>query len=635
MIGDARGSWLPADALALLQAADAQRRRPADALSIPLDVGKLTLVKESEKRKLRADLRAAFSPALDADDALDALVPCGKAFPLARARLGATRHEVFCVAGEAVVIAADRKTHKTLVPTVLGAQRCPHVLRQLAIHAPVRTNVLRGADLFAGGVVGAQAAEGNGWPARLFGGPFERGELVALVSHGDGANGWAPYAVGHFARSSGDTEEAGLRGVAVAVLSRVGDALWPERFGDDASADAAMAPPPAAVDAATAAAAADAEAAAHARRAGAARAAAQKVADAEAARASLARDRRRLEKALRQIADLRGRAALDAAQADKVRREPALVDELAAVEAALAALDAEDAAAEEAEGGAAEDAGDVAAAEAAAAEDDDATAEGDDAEEDDEAGEATAEDDEDAAAGDDAGDDDGAAGDGDDGDDAAPPPTPDELFLSGFLTTLKRDAKPPVLVAEAVGAAAKLCGVPVKSTSWKKAGAFVASLADCLDTKERSKGVLEISRVDWRRAPPFRAVDRAPAGGDGGESHLRATKKGSQVTVACRRVRDKNCTFVDGLDSWGYDERKMKELAAVFRAKFSAAASVAPRKGTEDNKQGRKFFSIMVQGKYLEQIARALREDYGVANVATQAKKGLVTKKDRKAFANS
>ena len=40
--------------------------------------------------------------------------------------------------------------------------------------------------------------------------------------------------------------------------------------------------------------------------------------------------RRRLEKALRQIADLQGRAALDAAQADKVRREPTLVDELAA-----------------------------------------------------------------------------------------------------------------------------------------------------------------------------------------------------------------------------------------------------------------------------------------------------------------
>ena len=34
----------------------------------------------------------------------------------------------------------------------------------------------------------------------------------------------------------------------------------------------------------------------------------------------------------------------------------------------------------------------------------------------------------------------------------------------------------------------------------------------------------------------------------------------------------------------------------------------------------------------MEQIARALREECGVADVATQAKKGLVTKKDRRAF---
>ena len=42
----------------------------------------------------------------------------------------------------------------------------------------------------------------------------------------------------------------------------------------------------------------------------------------------------------------------------------------------------------------------------------------------------------------------------------------------------------------------------------------------------------------------------------------------------------------------------------------------------------------MVQGKYVDQIARALRDDHGVTDVQTQAKKGLVTKKDRAAFSS-
>ena len=215
-----------------------------------------------------------------------------------------------------------------------------------------------------------------------------------------------------------------------------------------------------------------------------------------------------------------------------------------------------------------------------------------------------------------------------------PPPTPDELLLAAFLTTLKRDAKPPVLVAEAIGAAAKLGGVPVKATSWKKAGKFVEALADVIDTKERSKGVLEITRVDWKRAPRFSLVEPR-ASGEEIDGHLKATKRGGRVTVSCRKVRNNNCTFVDGLDGWGYDEKKMKDLASVFRSKFSVAASVGPRKGTEDNRQGKKFFSIMVQGKFLEQVADALRKDYGVTDVGTQATKGLITKKDRKAFSSS
>ena len=100
-----------------------------------------------------------------------------------------------------------------------------------------------------------------------------------------------------------------------------------------------------------------------------------------------------------------------------------------------------------------------------------------------------------------------------------------------------------------------------------------------------------------------------------------------------RRDRDPSAQ-VDGLDAWGYDEARQKAVAGVLRSKFSAAASVAPRKGTEDNAK-KKFFSIMVQGKYAEQIAECLRSDFGVFRVTVQAKKGLLTKKDRAAFSGA
>ena len=43
----------------------------------------------------------------------------------------------------------------------------------------------------------------------------------------------------------------------------------------------------------------------------------------------------------------------------------------------------------------------------------------------------------------------------------------------------------------------------------------------------------------------------------------------------------------------------------------------------------------MVQGKYAEQIGDVLRRDFGVLTVSVQAKKGLVTKKDRRAFSSA
>ena len=40
-------------------------------------------------------------------------------------------------------------------------------------------------------------AEGAAWPSELFGAPVARGELCAIVTEG----GWAPFAVGRFAKS--------------------------------------------------------------------------------------------------------------------------------------------------------------------------------------------------------------------------------------------------------------------------------------------------------------------------------------------------------------------------------------------------------------------------------------------------
>ena len=90
--------------------------------------------------------------------------------------------------------------------------------------------------------------------------------------------------------------------------------------------------------------------------------------------------------------------------------------------------------------------------------------------------------------------------------------------------------------------------------------------------------------MDWGRAPPFELVEKAAVADE--FAALRATKRGGCVTVSVRRVRNKNCTFVDGLDGWGFDEARQKAVAAALRTKFSAAASVAGEKRHRGQPQG-------------------------------------------------
>ena len=622
-VGDARTSWLPAPSAQILALGDGARRRNAayqNAWQKLQPPAKTQPLKSSERRSLRQALQKQFAPALDAAEAIDAVLPTSKNAAVTRGRQDRT--ELILVDGVVALAsqepvdgdAKSRAARKTWVPTPLVLQRCPHILRQVAVHAPVAHGPLkRGADLYAGGVVGfghATRETAGSWPEALFGGPIAQGELVAVCAR----DSWAPVAVGRFSKSSEDMVLEGSRGACVDVLLRVGDGVWPNTAVDESTASSS--PPEFCVAAAAAAAESAADALALAAERNAARTAAAAAAAHAAEVLDLKARTKRLAKSLRQVADLRGRELKDDAQRAKAARGPALEAELAYAEARLAELQraVDDAAASN---GVVETAVEGAAVETEAAVSDGADAEtvGADAETD-------------AAAGDTDADD-----DADEEEDAAPPPSPDEIFRAAFLTTLRRDLKPPVLAAEAVGAAAKLGGASVKETSWKKAAKFLESLAGVVDCREKSKGVLEVVSVDWGRAPPFELVEKAAVADE--FAALRATKRGGCVTVSVRRVRNKNCTFVDGLDGWGFDEARQKAVAAALRTKFSAAASVAARKGTEDNRKGKKFFSIMVQGKYAEQIGDVLRRDFGVLTVSVQAKKGLVTKKDRQAFSSA
>ncbi|CAM9272469.1 unnamed protein product, partial [Phaeothamnion confervicola] len=120
------------------------------------------------------------------------------------------------------------------IPTCYTLHRAPQILRQVFVYPGVAEKVCRGADLFLPGVVrpddleGTALATGTPWPHLVFGGPFAKDELCALVT----AGGWAPFAVGRLALSSEDALDWGLaHGTCVEVLQYVGDALWQSGSG--------------------------------------------------------------------------------------------------------------------------------------------------------------------------------------------------------------------------------------------------------------------------------------------------------------------------------------------------------------------------------------------------------------------
>ena len=89
------------------------------------------------------------------------------------------------------------------------------------------------------------------------------------------------------------------------------------------------------------------------------------------------------------------------------------------------------------------------------------------------------------------------------------------------------------------------------------------------------------------------------------------------MIISVRLVKNKNVTFIDGLEEWGFTKAMQQDLAKELRRRYSASASVSTRTGSENSKKV--LWSIQVQGKYMDQIATYLKSR-GISKITTQSK---------------
>ncbi|XP_066500355.1 eukaryotic translation initiation factor 2D isoform X2 [Hoplias malabaricus] len=170
-----------------------------------------TVMKGSDRRKLKADISAAF-PSLSADD-LNDLVPNKEELNVVK---------VYAHKGDAVTLYVLHKNpmffqlEKQIYPTVYTLWRYPDMLPVFTTWAPVVQKLLGGADLMLPGVV----ASSTGLPDIKKGGCC----AINIVSNR------APVAVGTAAMSSSDMRSSGMKGKGVNVLHTYMDQLW--AFGD-------------------------------------------------------------------------------------------------------------------------------------------------------------------------------------------------------------------------------------------------------------------------------------------------------------------------------------------------------------------------------------------------------------------
>lgn len=177
----------------------------------PFRVKSNTVIKGSDRRKLKADISAAF-PALSADE-LSELVPNKEELNVVK---------VYAHKGDAVTLYVLNKNplffelEKCLYPTVYVLWRFPALLPAFTTWPPVLQKLTGGADLMLPGVV-----------VPLSGLPHvNQGDCCAVkVVHNR-----APVAVGTAAVSSTEMQSSGMKGRGVCVLHTYMDTLW--AFGD-------------------------------------------------------------------------------------------------------------------------------------------------------------------------------------------------------------------------------------------------------------------------------------------------------------------------------------------------------------------------------------------------------------------
>ncbi|GAA6082406.1 eukaryotic translation initiation factor 2D, partial [Tachysurus ichikawai] len=170
-----------------------------------------TVIKGSDRRKLRADVSAAF-PSLSAEQ-LNELIPNKEELNVVK---------IYAHKGDAVTLYVLHRNpvffqlEKQLYPTVYTLWRYPNLLPAFTTWLPVVQKLTGGADLMLPGVVVSSA----GLP------DVNQGDccVVNVVSNR------APVAVGTAAMSSREMRTGGMKGKGVNVLHTYMDQLW--AFGD-------------------------------------------------------------------------------------------------------------------------------------------------------------------------------------------------------------------------------------------------------------------------------------------------------------------------------------------------------------------------------------------------------------------
>uniref|UniRef100_A0A671XDP3 Eukaryotic translation initiation factor 2D n=1 Tax=Sparus aurata TaxID=8175 RepID=A0A671XDP3_SPAAU len=177
----------------------------------PFRVKSNTAIKGSDRRKLKADISAAF-PSLSADDVSE-LVPNKEELNVVK---------VYAHKGDAVTLYVLHKNplffelEKRLYPTVYVLWRYPNLLPTFRTWTPVLQKLIGGADLMLPGVV----VPSSGLP------DVKQGNCCAVTV----VNNRAPVAVGTAAVSTAEMCSLGMKGRGVCVVHTYMDNLW--AFGD-------------------------------------------------------------------------------------------------------------------------------------------------------------------------------------------------------------------------------------------------------------------------------------------------------------------------------------------------------------------------------------------------------------------